>query len=231
MPKGFPKDTPERRAKLQAKRTKQQRAAVKVVNRDARTNAMSLTEKRIDRCLQIMAAGEWQTVVTEQMLETEFGIRSTGVRALAAEANRILRRSVGRDNEVKARLLATIDALRFAAQKQTRRVRMWNRKEKCFEVFDDPEPDIGSALKATELYGKYLGLLPNRIILAKEDDDFDGWSDEELDAYSKEGVVPARLRDSLDDDIVDELEARQKERAGGGNGKANGSNGSGEAKH
>jgi len=225
--KGKRLDTAKRRRFIK----EQRELAAEVVERDPREHELTLTEKRIDRCISIMAAGNWIPTVTEKLLEAEFGVKRTQIRTFAAEANRVLRRAIGRDNEVKARLLYTVDALRMRAQTQTRITRVWNPKEKKHVVFEDPEPDIPSALKACELYGKYLGLLPNKIIIAKDDDDFDGWSDAELDAYSTEGVVPARLRDTLDDDIVDELEARQKERATGGNGKANGANGSGEAKH
>lgn len=231
MTKGKPKDTPERRAKLQAKRDKQQKAAAEVLDRDPRDHERTLTEQRIDRCVSIMAAGNWIPTVTEKLLRTEFGLSGSRIHELAGEANRVLRRSVGRDNEVRYRLLATIDALRMHASTKTRTVRLWNKARKQWDKFDDPDPDIGSALKAAELYGKYLGLLPNKIIIAKDDDDFDGWTDQELEAYATEGQVPLRLRETIADDIVDELEARQKDRASSGNGKANGSNGSGEAKH
>ena len=84
----MPED-PKKRSRRQQKKAKQ------VLKRDPRTHSMSLTEKRVDRCLQIMAAGEWQPVTTEHMLCTEFGLKQSRVEQIAAEANRVLRRSVG----------------------------------------------------------------------------------------------------------------------------------------
>lgn len=122
--------------------------------RVAGAEACTTPDARRDFIAHLMAQDLWpsypESVRFRTLLQAAWGVGDSSVRKYAAEAHRLLAFSPDERDQMRAEL-----ARRFAGYAQ---VAMANRNNVT------GLPDIPSAIKATELVGKYLGLEPETKI-------------------------------------------------------------------
>lgn len=123
-------------------------------------------EQRIDEVLRMMSQGQWMTGVSHRQLAEKWGMHPDTVAAIAAEANRLLRRTFREDKdgraEARAAILQTFEVVRVRG------------------MLGGSAPHLRVALDATECLGRYLGLEPPKRLEVGQPDEFEGLTDEQL---------------------------------------------------
>lgn len=133
--------------------------------------SLSDGEAKVEHIIDMMAQGRWLTNVSDKALAQEWGVGPSYVRQLATEASHSIRRLVRETTDQKAslfaRLLQTMDVIRAKA------------------LINGSPAALRVALDATCTYARYLGLEPiKRVEVHEPGDEFNGWSNEELDAFA-----------------------------------------------
>lgn len=140
---------------------------------------LTVREKRVEEVLGLMARGSWLAGVSDKVLAKNWGCDPATVRAVAAEANRLIRLRLREDPQAKldirASLLTNFEAIRAKA------------------MLKGDAPNLRVALDALRAYGFYLGIEPaKRLDVTERHDPFEGWTTEEKLAYSRDGRRPRR---------------------------------------
>lgn len=153
----------------------------------------SKREGYVDEVVQQMAHGSWLPGVSCRLLAERWDCTPALVESVAAEAARVIRRTLREDDETfladaRVEVLQTFRAIRARA------IAMSGRPD--FQ----PSAQVAAlnvAMQATRLYGHYLGLEPEQGAARKVGTaDFADWTTEELDAFANRGERPARLKPS-----------------------------------
>jgi hypothetical protein len=140
---------------------------------------LTLREQRVEEVLDLMSRGSWLSGVSDKMLAKKWGVVPANVRAIAAEANRIIRMRLREDPqaklELRASLLVNFEAIRAKA------------------MIKGDAPSLRVALDALRAIGFYTGIEPaKRLDIHERHDPFEGWTTEEKLAYSRDGRRPRR---------------------------------------
>jgi len=98
-------------AKKKAAKKRGKKPAARHARRDSRAREKSSKAQRVQRCIELMAAGQWRTGITGHDVAKEFGVSPATVKTDAAEASRTLRQQFDDQDleEKKAQLLATLE--------------------------------------------------------------------------------------------------------------------------
>ena len=168
-------------------------AAAEALDPGALAEAVSETEKRVDRIVDLMTRGAWVAGVSHRKLAQDWGVTISRVEQLASEASRLIRRALRGANpdELVTRHLAGLEALRATAlQRQRRR---WRRERDAegkirYVEYREADPDIRGALEAVKLAAQLAGVLQDRVVVQHEE--FDGWSEADLRRFAETGERP-----------------------------------------
>jgi hypothetical protein len=131
-----------------------------------------LTDQRISKVVDLMVANEWVTGRTGKTLAAEWGVSSSRVKQIAAEASRIVRRAVGDPKDIKKLLLSGLHQV----------------VERTLH-----KGEFRTMVEAARTIGSFHGLVRDRLELTKPGDDFEGWTDTEVEQYVEHGAWPSRL--------------------------------------
>lgn len=129
--------------------------------------AGQLKRQRIFEIAKRMAEGSYQTRKTVRELAAEWGLSRSTVDEYAAEASRLLDYTTGERRELVR--LARVRLLEIGTQDEADRVQAWR----------------------TLL--EHLGELRQNHVIKAGHDPFEGWTDEEIEAYAATGKRPERL--------------------------------------
>lgn len=144
-------------------------------------SGMTPVEQRIEVCRKLIATGAWIPGVTIYSLMKQWGVSLSSVEQYASEASRQLRRDM-RKPEERARAIAesigVFESIRaqMAAQKTPQAAAV--------------------AIQAQRERDRYLGIAPAELVDVRHGmlrDEFDRWTDAELDEFGKGGPKPKRL--------------------------------------
>ncbi len=137
------------------------------------------TERIVDEIVEYMANGQWLGSVSEREIAKKHDLSPETLRRYSAEANRVLRRRLREDPELN------IEA-RFELLHTFRVIRALGMK-------DATAGGLGVALNASRALGFYLGIEPARRHEVEHSvDEFGEWTEDELEAYGKDGKLPRR---------------------------------------
>lgn len=148
-------------------------------------NALSVTEKRVEEIVALMASGRYLSGVTNHHLARVWQRNPSYVLDLIHEAARVFRRYVRnldgpRQDEIKAEVIQTFQLIRARALQKT------------------DANNLRVALDATRAYGFYCGVQPvAQVDLTHRQGDgapgeMDDWTVDELEAYAQSGKRPRR---------------------------------------
>lgn len=148
-------------------------------------------EKRVDEIVALMSQGAWLAGVSTRKMAKAWDVNPAVVEQSAAEASRVLRRTLRDDDEfyqdVRCEVLQTFRVVRSVAM----------------AIATSPTTPssvrvgaLGNALQATRLYGFYLGVEPVRgggdaRKVSNVESELDDWTTEQLDHYARTGEKPA----------------------------------------
>lgn len=146
---------------------------------EAWDQGLSEKEKRVDEIVQKMVQGAWLSGVSDRVVAKDWNLAPDTVRALAAEASRVVRRQMRETpeakEEAKAQILQTFSVIRAKA------------------MIKGDAQSLRVALDATRALGFYLGLEPaKKLDVADRTDPMAGWSAEEKISYAETGKLPRR---------------------------------------
>ena len=134
------------------------------------------TAERVALIHDLMLSGQWITRVTERYLANQWGVSTSRVRQLSAEASRLVRRELGADEIEQRRNMALgqLDRIKAVA-------------------LNPRSPKLKDAIQAIKLEGTICGFVVQRHEINDNRDPFDGWTDKELDDFDKTGATPERF--------------------------------------
>lgn len=141
--------------------------------------AKTVTEKRVEFLMDMMVNGAWVTGSTHQQLSKAWGISTTRIDGLAAEARRNIARWVREDKEHVAEVRSLII---LGIERITRKAELRGS-----------QAGYRDALEGLKLQAQLHGLIKQKVEL-EEVSQFDGWTREELEHFADTGEMPARLR-------------------------------------
>lgn len=140
---------------------------------------LSDKERRIEEIAAKMQSGAWLSGVSDRSLAKDWDCDPNTVRKYAAEASRLIRRTLRQDPEAQkealAQILQTFEVIRAKAMAK------------------GSEQGLRVALDATRAFGFYMGIEPaKRLEVNERVDPFEGWSVEEKLAFANDGTKPKR---------------------------------------
>lgn len=164
-------------------------------------------ETIVETICEFMMNGQWLGGASILEVARKFELSPESVRRYAAEANRLLRSRLRDDPELH-------DGARMELLQNFRVIRAIAMQQK-------DAAGLGVALNANRALGFYLGIEPAKRIDVNDvtDDDQDGWTDAELEAFVKTGARPRRALRA----VAHALTSGETDLSNGrGNGHANG---------
>ena len=134
-------------------------------------DGLTARERHVEEVAQRMRAGRWVTGFSHRERAQAWGLAPGTVEHIAAEASRQIRRDLRLDDdsrlELRARICQTIESIQVRA------------------IAEGTPNGLRTALQAVELLGRYWGVEPPKALVVQPKGEFDGMSDEEVEAVAR----------------------------------------------
>lgn len=190
---------PAPKSRARAKKAKRKSKKKGAIGRDRQ----AYVDARVNELIELMLDGKFHGGKTELAISKREDVAFNTVQGWASQASRFIRRAAWENQaEVKTRILAGIEALKNQAMNYERVV-LHKDGKKVIKRTVEKASNFNAALKAYELQLRVYGMLRDELHVTHSEQ-FEGWTREELDRFAETGKIPARLKATLPEDVVEE---------------------------
>lgn len=181
--------TPPPAPKVKPRKARSRASSSEVQSYESWEAKLSPREKRVDEIVTRMSQGAWLAGVSTREMAKQWNVTPSVVEQAAAEASRVLRRTLREGPEFQADCqVEVLQTFRVIRQMSMGIASNQNVPPSARVAA------LSNALQSTRLYGFYLGIEPTKGMTGQTAEvtvsEFDGWTTEQLDHYARTGKKP-----------------------------------------